>query len=220
MDQQRDINGLPVVLEKKLFWTRQLLKVIFAALALLLFYSASDLYQKLVEIRLAQNAPVVGTEKILGIEAHKIVRPVPRRLQIPSINVDAFVEQVGFNSDGEMDVPAKTNDVGWYEPGPAPGERGSSVMTGHFNGENGRSGVFSNLDKLEKGDQIVTTDDAGRDITFIVRESRTYNPGYAEEVFSASDNGIHLNLITCDGAWDEVKESYSKRLVIFADIIN
>jgi hypothetical protein len=54
-------------------------------------------------------------------------------------------------------------------------------------------------------------------MAFVVRESRTYNPGYAEEVFSAND-GAHLNLVTCDGVWDGAKKSYSKRLVIFADI--
>lgn len=50
-------------------------------------------------------------------------------------------------------------------------------------------------------------------------ESRTYNPGHADEVFHQGDDGSHLNLITCDGVWDGVEKSYSKRLVIFADIV-
>ena len=60
-------------------------------------------------------------------------------------------------------------------------------------------------------------DDQGTTISFIVRESRTYDPGYADDVFSQNDR-VHLNLVTCDGVWDGVKKSYSKRLVVFADI--
>lgn len=57
----------------------------------------------------------------------------------------------------------------------------------------------------------------GTSTAFVVRESRLFDPGYADEVFSRND-GVYLNLITCDGVWDEAKNSYSKRLVVFADI--
>ena len=62
-------------------------------------------------------------------------------------------------------------------------------------------------------------DDKGAMITFIVRESRIYNPGLAEEVFSTNDNA-HLNRITFDGVVDIGNKSYSKRLVVFASIEN
>lgn len=77
--------------------------------------------------------------------------------------------------------------------------------------------MFANLDKLKKGDQLFIEDDKGKAITFVVREKRIYDPGYADDVFSQSD-GTHLNLITCDGVWDGAKKSYNKRLVVFADI--
>jgi hypothetical protein len=37
-------------------------------------------------------------------------------------------------------------------------------------------------------------------------------------LFLGSNDKAHLNLITCDGVWDVTKKSYSKRLVVFADI--
>ena len=156
--------------------------------------------------------------QILGIDTQKTVRTFPVGLKIPSIHVDAVIQQVTLNKEGAMDVPTNATDIGWYTLGPSPGERGSSVFSGHFNGANGKKGVFSNLDKLKPGDTIEVLTDLGTSMTFIVRESRTYHPGYAEEVFLPKDNGIHLNLITCDGVWDEAKKSYTKRLVVFADL--
>ena len=118
-----------------------------------------------------------------------------------------------------MDVPKTATDTGWFKFGPRPGEKGSAVIAGHFDGTNGEPGVFIDLNKLKKGDKLYIIDDKELTLTFTVRESRVYNPGYAEEVFSSND-GIHLNLVTCDGVWDGTKKSYSKRLVVFADIIH
>jgi len=73
------------------------------------------------------------------------------------------------------------------------------------------------LYKLKKGDRLYIEDGKGKSLAFVVQESRTYDPGYADDVFSRND-GAHLNLITCDGVWDGTKKSYSKRLVVFADI--
>ncbi len=149
--------------------------------------------------------------------ANTVSLGLPARLTIPAINVNAAIQDLGVTPKGDMDVPANTTDVGWFKLGPRPGERGSAVIAGHFDGTSGEPGVFTNLNKLKKGDKLYVIDDKGTSVKFIVRESRTYDPGYAEEVFSSND-GTHLNLVTCDGVWDGTKKSYSKRLVVFADI--
>lgn len=129
-----------------------------------------------------------------------------------------MIEHMGLTAEGAMDVPENTFDVGWYKLGPIPGEKGSAVISGHFDGKTGDSGVFNNLSKLKRGDKIYVTNHLGVTTAFVVRESRTYNPGYVEEVFMSKDNGTHLNLITCEGNWNTTKNSYSKRLVVFADL--
>lgn len=116
-----------------------------------------------------------------------------------------------------MQSPSNANDVGWFKFGARPGELGSTVIAGHFNGKNGETGVFSGLSKLANGDKVIVIDDKGNETTFIVRENRTYDNGYADEVFGLSDKA-YLNLVTCDGVWDAKKKSYSKRLVVFTDI--
>ncbi len=158
-------------------------------------------------------------KQALSTEVQKEGPVYPVRLTIPSINVDAKVEGVGITEDGAMDVPNNTIDVGWYKLGSSPGEVGSAVIAGHLNGIKGEPGVFKNLDKLKPDDKIYVYNDKGLTATFVVRKSLTFDPGYADEVFSPKDSGIHLNLITCDGSWDEIKKSYSKRLVVFSDIL-
>ena len=143
---------------------------------------------------------------------------LPIRLSIPAINVDARIQDVGVALKGEMEVPNNVVDVGWFKIGSRPGEVGSAVIAGHIDGESGEVGVFANLYKLKEGDRLYIEDDKGTSIAFVVREKRIFDPGYADEVFSRNDSA-HLNLITCDGLWDGVKKSYSKRLVVFSDII-
>lgn len=191
----------------KSYLGESLLVVLFVALFLI---QPFNLLQR-------QDQPEGDTKQILGSETENKKMGEPKYLRIPKINVDAHVEEVALTPTGEMDVPKNAFGIGWFNLGPRPGKVGSSVMVGHLDGQDGRAGVFFDLYKLKKGDNLYVEDDKGITSTFIVRGSRIYNSGYAEEVFS-SNNGVHLNLITCDGVWDGVKKSFSKRLVVFADI--
>ena len=182
------------------------IRVVFASLVVILFfYLSEDLYKEKPEEKQTLSATQQKDQEF------------PVRLFIPAISVDAAIQHVGLNPKGEMDVPNSTVDVGWFDLGPRPGEKGSAVIDGHFDGENGKQGVFAKLDKLKTGDKLYVQDSKGISTSFVVREKRIYNPGYVYDVFSSSDSA-HLNLITCDGMWNDAKKSYNKRLVVFADI--
>jgi LPXTG-site transpeptidase (sortase) family protein len=155
----------------------------------------------------------VQIEPILNLP----VFDLPSRLLIPAIGVNAGVQYVGVNDKGEMEVPSNITDVALFKFGVVPGQKGSAVIAGHLNGENNQMGVFANLDKLKVGDKLFIEDKTGKSITFIVEKTELYDSGYADEVFSRND-GVYLNLITCDGLWDETKKSYTERLVIFSGI--
>src|SRR2546423_777104 len=55
-------------------------------------------------------------------------------LVIPKIGVDAPVEPVHVEADGKLGIPTRNqwDDVGWYQGGPVPGQRGSAVIDGHL----------------------------------------------------------------------------------------
>lgn len=146
---------------------------------------------------------------------------VPVRITIPSIALDAAIEEVALASDGSMDVPKHPLDTGWYALGPRPGAVGSATIDGHVSWLNGATAVFANLNKVQPGDVISVEDDKGRIISFMVRQSRMYDAAAdATSVFSSNDGKAHLNIITCDGVWDTHTKQYSKRLVVFSERVD
>ncbi|MDO8530454.1 MAG: class F sortase [bacterium] len=145
---------------------------------------------------------------------------LPKRLTIPSISVDAPVINVGLTAQGAVEAPKTPHEVAWYQLGPRPGEKGSSVITGHFGPwQTGASSVFDNLNKLKTGDKIYVKDDKGNELNFEVTGSRIYQPHEAPtEVFNKTD-GTYLNLITCNGEWLKNQDTYNQRLVVFTKLV-
>ncbi|MFA6995220.1 MAG: class F sortase [Patescibacteria group bacterium] len=189
----------------------------------LLFFSGLLFY--LIPINSARSAPALKIKDqvtpTLPKEkpANSELSSLPIRLKISKINLDAAIESVGMTSEGAMSVPKNHANVAWFNLGPRPGEKGSAVIDGHFGWwKNNRPTVFNNLYKLRKGDKIYIRDAEGIMITFVVREFKIYDPqADAVDVFTSADGKSHLNLITCEGAWDKISQSYSKRLIVFAD---
>jgi LPXTG-site transpeptidase (sortase) family protein len=143
---------------------------------------------------------------------------VPLRLRIPSLNIDAPIEEVSLTADGLMGVPKLPEDVAWFNPGPLPGEIGSSVIDGHSGYKNNVPAVFDSLDKLKKGDEIYVKNNKGATTAFVVRDLKNYEPSiYPSSIFSSNDGLAHLNLITCSGLWNAIDQTHSLRLIVFTD---
>lgn len=141
----------------------------------------------------------------------------PVRLRIPALNIDAHIQHVGVNAQGNMATPSNYTDTGWYKYGPAPGEGGSAVIAGHVNNGLGRSGVFERLADLEPGDDIYVTRADGSDVHFVVAGLRAYPYDDApEEIIFNPTGSTRLNLITCEGKWVKEEKTYDQRLVVFA----
>lgn len=170
---------------------------------------------------LYQQQNIFDDQDKIANENNNLGSGVPVTLSIPSIGVDAPIIMVGLAGDGSVGTPKGPDEVAWFKLGPRPGEKGSSVITGHFGPwQNGAQSVFNNLDKLKQGDKIYVTDDNGAVKTFVVRESALYDPDEtAPEVFNKSD-GTYLNLITCNGEWLKNEKTYGKRLVVFTDLVS
>lgn len=115
-------------------------------------------------------------------------------------------------------MPKGAVDVGWYAPGPRPGEVGSAVIAGHEGWKDAQPAVFDALHTLRPGDTLSVEDDTGVLTSFVVRDVQVYSrAGDTWDVFGSTDGKAHLNLITCEGTWDPVQKTYANRLVVFAD---
>lgn len=139
----------------------------------------------------------------------------PVRLLIPRLKVDAVVESVGKDAQGEAGVPQNSKDVAWYNLGPAPGEPGNAVISGHLDDKVGPA-VFWHLGELKVNDTLTVIDKAGEQRVFNVIEvaAYPYQKAPLNKIFGF-DLEHDLNLITCTGRWNPKTHTYSQRLVVY-----
>ena len=167
---------------------------------------------------LQQSGQVVDSDAYSKLRATGgIAKGLPVRLKIPVIGVDTLIEDAYITPDGRMDVPAGSRNVAWYALGQRPGQIGNAVVGGHFGIDNGIPKVFYNLDKLKPGDKAYVVDDQNNTLAFEVRSIRLFDRNAdATSVFTSNDNLAHLNIITCEGVWNKIDDSYPDRRVVFA----
>lgn len=185
-------------------------------LAFILFslgYAPENLYSK-------NSASYQDGAQYIPEPASEVSFGSPARVKVPFLGIDAPVQHVGQTEEGSMAIPSNHTDVGWYKFGPRPGELGSAVLAGHLDSRWFSAGVFRNLDSLPIGEKIIVVDELGKELVFEVKEKSIYPEGSAplEYVFGRADKP-RLNLITCDGTWDQSTRRYDQRLVVFAELI-
>jgi sortase (surface protein transpeptidase) len=140
----------------------------------------------------------------------------PVRIRIPAIGVSAAVVRLGLNRDGTLQVPTDFGVTGWFTGGPAPGETGPAVITGHIDSRRGPA-VFYRLNELRGGDRVAVERADGTTVQFAVEGSAQY-PKQAfptEAVFGPSPDPL-LRLITCGGSFDRSRRSYRDNVVVTA----
>jgi sortase A len=173
-------------------------------------------------LALIASALVAGAVSFLPSSGSEVAPPAPspgdpERLVISRLGIDAAIEPVTKDARGRMALPSKYENLAWYAPGPRPGEEGNAVIAGHLTRRDLSPAVFSRLKELAPGDEIQVVA-SGTVRTFRVKTLRSF-PYDAEpppEVFGPAP-GPRLNLITCEGVWDQAKRSFTERLVVFAE---
>jgi LPXTG-site transpeptidase (sortase) family protein len=140
----------------------------------------------------------------------------PTQIVIPSLQINSWVEHVGVNAAGEMEVPdgAGTN-VGWYKFGTVPGENGSAVMDAHV------YAAFKKLKSVKIGSSIYVLNAKGETLHFKVISSKVYPvSGVPMDAIFTDTSGTYLNLITCEGRFIRSMDSYDKRRVVYAELVD
>ena len=198
-------------------WSSSLLSLGVVVLLLMLFFFSLvhfPGYNYYTETASASASQTQVDKNIISSIKNNYSLPV--RLKIPKIKLDTSLESVGLTAKGEVGVPKGPSNAAWFNLWPRPGDVGNSIITGHYGyWKDGRSGIFNNLSKLKPGDLIYTQDKKGVLTAFVVRKIIGYDQfASALEVFNSIDGKAHLNLITCEGAWNKVSKSYSQRLVV------
>jgi sortase A len=185
-------------------------------LILILVLCATVVFSTTIVKALFYSPP--DTEITVPQEMETATNPLhhPARLQIPSLDIDAKVQDVGINSKGNMGVPNNFTDVGWYKYGVVPGGPGSAVMAGHVDNGLSLPGVFKNLKDLKAGDDVYVERNDGTKLHFVVTGTRSYPyDDVPTEILFNPSGSVRLNLITCTGSWVKTDKTYDQRLVVF-----
>lgn len=143
----------------------------------------------------------------------------PRKIEIPTIGVYADIIDVGVTPDNAMEVPDDGSKVGWFYPGAKPGETGGAILTAHYDTNTGKPAIFYNLRQVNPGDLIYITMEDGEELLFQVQNVVSQPVrAFPTELVYGEFNSKELILITCDGVWNPLERSYSKRLAVFATL--
>jgi hypothetical protein len=141
-------------------------------------------------------------------------RSAPVWLRVPAAGIDTALPAVDLDAAGAL-VPPPVG-AGWYARGPAPGEIGPAVITGHVDWA-GSPGVFARLQDLAPGDEVVVGHADGTTTRFTVTGVARYaKADFPTAAVYGSTTDAELRLITCGGAFDRAVGSYRDNVVVTA----
>ena len=140
---------------------------------------------------------------------------------MPSIGVDAYLQNVGVDQHREVAVPNNIHMGGWFVDSVRPGEKGLSIIDGHLNG-NSQDGIFINLEKVKSGDVYTIEFGDGSKKQFRIKDMRAVDLKEAASVLFSQDPGItnQLTLITCGGTYDQQARLYDKRVIVTSELVD
>ena len=136
---------------------------------------------------------------------------LPTRVVVPSVGIDAAVDEVGVVA-GEDGLVWETAwaAAGHHIDSARPGQPGNVVLTGHVSvADSGNVAVFAGLDRVTVGD-VVEVQAGARTYRYEVTELRVVPPGDVSVL--ASDHHARLTLITCT-------TDLSDRLVVIGSLL-
>ncbi len=144
--------------------------------------------------------------------------PLPARIVIPRIGVDAPLTVRGIGPDGVMENPLGPEDVAWYDFTARPGQGGNAVLSGHVDYRNYGPAVFADLERLRAGDVVEIYGVDGSVFSYRVTASASYPAESAPVADILADTGRDmLTLVTCAGTFRGSGQGYSLRLVVRAE---
>ncbi|PPS87122.1 class F sortase [Streptomyces sp. MH60] len=142
---------------------------------------------------------------------------VPDRVSIPAIQVDAPVMGVGLDADGWVDAPPPEdpNLAGWFTGAVSPGERGTAVVVGHVDNQQGPA-VFYGLGALKKGNKVEVHRQDGKTAVFEIYGIEVFEKdNFPGDRVYGSKGGPELRVITCGGGFTK-QNGYDGNVVAFA----
>lgn len=159
------------------------------------------------------------SERHVDINAtYEVPADQPRRIVLPSIDSQGFIEKIGTTEANQIAVPSNINYAGWYTDRARPGDPGVSLIDGHLSGRYA-PGIFKELKSLSVGDTYSVEFGDYTKRTFKVVSVNSYDLTEIDRHILAPKPEIteQLNLVTCGGAFDEDTQQYAERVLVVSE---
>jgi sortase (surface protein transpeptidase) len=183
---------------------------------------------EVTDVRRGLSAPTTGDMAAVGRPAGAELPPAadplggarPRRLDIPSLGVQAPVMARGLDDRGALDPPpyARSGVVGWYAAGARPGAAGAALFVGHVD-TGDRPAVFHRLGAVRIGETVRVVREDGTVAEFTVEDVQVVDRDRfdARQAYGVRRSGrAELRLITCAGTFDRADGTYSANVIVSA----
>ncbi len=160
-------------------------------------------------------------ETTVDIESeYEVPLDQPRRIIIPSLGVNGFIQRVGQTEQNKVAVPTNIHFGGWYAASVIPGQPGLSLIDGHVSGRY-QPGIFKNIHKLKDGDKFSIEYGDRSQKQFEVVSKNSYSLSEINSFFLKREPSINsqLNLITCGGRFDGATQSYDERVLVVSRLL-
>jgi hypothetical protein len=162
----------------------------------------------------AEDAPV--HRPVTVAETTPSAAPTPARLSVPTAGIDTALDAIDLDGTGALVPPSDDTIAGWYRSGPAPGDPGPAVLTGHVDSYEGPA-VFFHLRDVAVGDPVSVVRADGTTLRFTVTGVARYpKDAFPTAAVYAPTAGPELRLITCGGVFDRATRSYLDNVVVYA----
>ncbi|MGW6548596.1 class F sortase [Streptomyces massasporeus] len=145
---------------------------------------------------------------------------LPDRVRIPAIQVDAPIIPVGLDADGWVGAPPPEdpNLAGWFTGAVTPGEKGTAVVVGHVDNQQGPA-VFYGLGALKQGNRVEVARQDGKTAMFEIYGVEVFEKNnFPGDRVYASKGAAELRVITCGGGFSK-QEGYAGNVVAFARLV-
>lgn len=153
--------------------------------------------------------------------------PVPVRIAVPALYLDAPVSTFGVDEQNIPQVPDRGDLVAWYDFSARPGQSNNAVFSGHvdWTARNGDPipGVFYRLRELQIGDLIFVTLEDGAQMQYRVtgNVASPYDDPNVTKVMGPTGKDV-VTLITCGGTWERdgrnpLGGNYTHRVLVRAE---
>lgn len=161
------------------------------------------------------TSPAAPAATPVDVQPVQVAEPVG--LDIGGIGVHVGrISKLTLDSQGGLEIPADAATVGWYPLGPAPGEVGPAILTGHVNYD-GTAGVFARLHELKPGSRVTVPRADGTTAEFTVFAVDEYpKDAFPTAAVYGDTTEPVLRLITCGGDLDASAHSYRDNIVVSA----